>query len=184
MRSTADGIAFKGNEVGCRQASGDATLAIGKEFKQVLKRLDPIATRPMTGAWKNWPGNRTMDTLWAEQVVDVYGVNYFSPSGYDSFHNSSPGTPMVASEHCSCTSDRTPFANATAGMKGTYSAWPCIKDCWEPVANRSFVQGLFDWTGYEKKISEGKPFLPENLLEDTVGLLRPPFLSHCVAPLK
>lgn len=137
------------NEVGCRQATGDATLAIGKGFKQVLQELDPVATRPMTGAWKNWPGNGTVDTLWAEHVVDVYGVNYFSPSGYDSFHNSSPAVPMVASEHCSCQSDRTPFANSTMGLKGAYSAWPCIKDCWEPVANRSFVQGLFDWTGFD-----------------------------------
>ena len=57
--------------------------------------------------------------------------------------------PMVASEHCSCQSDRTAFANASDRILGAEASWSCIKNCWEPVAARSFVQGLFDWTGFD-----------------------------------
>ena len=56
---------------------------------------------------------------------------------------------MVASEHCSCQSDRTAFANASDRILGAEASWSCIKNCWEPVAARSFVQGLFDWTGFD-----------------------------------
>ena len=76
------------NEVGCKQATGDATLAAGKAFKAVLRQLDPIATRPTTGAWKNWGhGNASMDVLWGETVVDVSGWNCTSGSGHDAYHN-------------------------------------------------------------------------------------------------
>ena len=137
------------NEGGCKQASGDATLAVGKAFKAVIAQHDPVATRPMTGAWKTWGyNNASMDILWGTEVVDVSGWNYMSPLAYDTYHNATH-RPMVASEHCSCQSDRTAFPNASARVRGAAASWPCIKDCWEPVANRSFVQGLFDWAGFD-----------------------------------
>ena len=137
------------NEIGCKQATGDATLAVGKAFKDVLRQNDPIATRPMTGAWKTWGyGNSSMDILWGTTVVDVSGWNYMSAAGYDAYHNST-GLPMVASEHCSCQSDRATFPNSSTHLLGGAASWSCIKNCWEPVATRSFVQGLFDWTGFD-----------------------------------
>ena len=35
------------NEVGCRQATGEATLQIGGVFRHVVETLDPIARRPV-----------------------------------------------------------------------------------------------------------------------------------------
>ena len=137
------------NEIGCDQFSGDATIAAGVKYKQILAGLD---SRPMTGAWKGYKDgdqNQTVDDMWAADVVGVYGKNYGNGEFYDAFHAAHPTAPMVASEHCSCLSDRTAFGNQTERILDSYSSWPCVQNCWEPVATRPFMQGLFDWTGFD-----------------------------------
>jgi hypothetical protein len=140
------------NEIGCTQLTGDATIAVGVKYKNLLAGLD---RRPMTGAWKGFyntqipQGNSTVDEMWARQVVGVYGKNYGYGGFYDDFHNANPTVPILASEHCSCTSDRAAFANATTGILDSFHSWGCIQNCWQPVATREFMEGLFDWTGFD-----------------------------------
>eukprot|EP01052_Picozoa_sp_SAG31_P037387 SAG31_NODE_4820_length_2931_cov_2.018008_5_plen_111_part_00 len=85
---------------------------------------------------------------WAEQVTDMFGLNY-NYAQYDPFHKQYPNTPFISSESCSCTSDRDYEINATDALLGPEHAWSCIKDCWQPIATRDWVQGSFDWTGPE-----------------------------------
>ena len=73
---------------------------------------------------------------------------------YDAFHAARPDTPFISSESCSCTSDRNLGVNASAAHIGVAHAWPCLKDCWQPVATRSWVQGSFDWTGFDYRGEE------------------------------
>ena len=63
------------------------------------------------------------------------------------FHKQFPKIPFISSESCSCTSDRDYQVNDTEALIGAQSSWSCIKDCWQPIATREFVQGSFDWTG-------------------------------------
>jgi beta-galactosidase/beta-glucuronidase len=136
------------NEMGCKQLSGNTTLQVGLRFRDIIKRLDP--SRPVAGAWSG--GSSTRGVLsplageWGRTVCDVMGVNY----AYDDlpqYHAMWPSTPLISSESCSCTSDRTYEINDSRALIGAYHAWSCIKDCWAPMANESFVQGSFDWTG-------------------------------------
>ena len=142
-------------EIGCEQATSDATIAAGVEFKKILRTLDPVT--PLTGAWKGYTvtgkANATTDRLWGTKIVDVYGKNYGNGQFYDALHNSTPSLPIVASEHCSCSSDRAPFPNATAHLLGEVASWSCVQSCWQPVATREFVEGFFDWTGERENAS-------------------------------
>jgi hypothetical protein len=142
-------------EIGCEQATSDATIAAGVEFKKILRTLDPVT--PLTGAWKGYTvtgkANATTDRLWGTKIVDVYGKNYGNGQFYDALHNSTPSLPIVASEHCSCSSDRAPFPNATAHLLGEFASWSCVQSCWQPVATREFVEGFFDWTGERENAS-------------------------------
>ena len=79
---------------------------------------------------------------WAEQVTDMFGLNY-NYEQYDPFHKQYPKTPFISSESCSCTSDRDYEINATDALLGPEHAWSCIKDCWQPIATRDWVQGSF-----------------------------------------
>ena len=139
------------NEIGCEQATSDVTISAGVAFKAALHALDD--TRPMTAGWKGYTVagamNMTTETLWTTKVVDVYGKNYGNGDFYDALHNETPATPLLASEHCSCNSDRAAFANASDGILGPSRAWGCLGSCWQPVATRPFVQGLMAWTGFD-----------------------------------
>ena len=75
-----------------------------------------------------------------------YNYNY---DLLDKFHAHDPEKPLISSESCSCTSDRAPEVNATRGLLGALNAWSCIRDCWQPIAERDFVMGSFDWTGFD-----------------------------------
>ena len=138
------------NEVGCEQATSEATIAVGIVFKKLLRTLDPV--RPMTAAWKGYTiggQNKTTDVLWASRVVDVYGKNYGNGAFYDTLHNTTSGLPMIASEHCSCSSDRAQSPNSSSRLLGEFASWSCVQQCWEPVAVRPFVEGFMSWTGFD-----------------------------------
>ena len=70
------------------------------------------------------------------------------------FHKQFPKIPFISSESCSCTSDRDYQVNDTEALIGAQSSWSCIKDCWQPIATREFVQGSFDWTGPSSPLTE------------------------------
>jgi len=136
------------NEWGCMQDTMETTVRVGGEFRDILKKLDP--TRPISGAWN---GDVSGAVQWGKHVVDIGGINY----NYDSFdpvHAQLPDQPMISSESCSCTSDRSPTVNLSLGIIGPYNAWSCIRDCWAPIAARAFVMGSFDWTGFDYRGEE------------------------------
>lgn len=135
------------NEEGCVLSEDNVTLEVGKRFRGIVKDLD--RSRPISGAWSNGVGYKdlALGHQWAEQVIDVFGLNYDVGSTYDSFHQQFPKIPFISSESCSCTSDRDYQANDTEALIGAQASWSCIKDCWQPIATREFVQGSFDWTG-------------------------------------
>ena len=136
------------NEWGCVQLDDTVTLSIGQEFMSLIKKLDP--SRPISGAWADWvrPNGEELGWQWSESNTDIMGYNY-EPAEYDKFHEKYPKKPLISSESCSCTSDRSYVINDTETLLGAQHAWSCIKDCWQPVAERSFVMGSFDWTGFD-----------------------------------
>jgi beta-galactosidase len=136
------------NEWGCQQFEGDVTINIGVKFREIVKTLDP--TRPISGAWN---GDLVTGGLWGSKVCDIMGINY-NYGAYDPFHQSYPTIPIISSESCSCTSDRSYYVNTTDAIIGPYNAWSCIRDCWQPVATRPFVIGSFDWTGFDYRGEE------------------------------
>jgi len=135
------------NEWGCEQFDKNVTIKIGLKFRDVVKELD---NRPISGAWN---GDLSTGEAWGSQVVDIMGINY-NYQNYDPFHTALPTIPLISSESCSCMSDRNNAANATDALVGPFNAWPCIMQCWQPVATRSFVIGSFDWTGFDYRGEE------------------------------
>ena len=82
-------------------------------------------------------------------VLDIQGINY-NYGQYDPYHKAHPSQPIISSESCSCTSDRGEYAsNATTGHVSAYTS--CVWGCWQPVAERKFVIGSMDWTGFDYK---------------------------------
>ena len=124
------------NEFGCQQHDENTTLAIGVRFREIIKRFDP--SRPISGAWSGGSSQSALAYAWSQQVVDMMGINY-APGSYDPFHQAFPKTPLISSESCSCTSDRTYEVNDAEALIGSYHAWSCIKDCWQPVAERESI---------------------------------------------
>ena len=142
------------NEEGCILSEDNVTLEVGKRFRAIVKNLD--RSRPISGAWSNGIGYKdlALGHQWAEQVTDVFGLNYDVGRTYDSFHQQFPKIPFISSESCSCTSDRDYQVNDTEALIGVQASWSCIKDCWQPIATREFVEGSFDWTGFDYRGEE------------------------------
>ena len=59
------------NEYGCVLSEYNVTLTIGKKFRGIIKDLDK--SRPISGAWN---GDMKLGLMWAEQVTDMFGLNY------------------------------------------------------------------------------------------------------------
>lgn len=136
------------NEWGCEQLSNDITVRTGIMFREVLKRLD--LTRPISGAWT---GDMTTGYKWATTVTDIMGINY-NYGAFPTFHQAYPTIPLISSESCSCTSDRSYLIDANQSLIGAYHAWSCIRDCWAPIATNKYIQGSFDWTGFDYRGEE------------------------------
>eukprot|EP00937_MAST-01D_sp_MAST-1D-sp2_P006769 g6769.t1 len=138
------------NEYGCKQEPAgippmNGTLATGQRFIDLIKRLD--STRAVSGAWSG--GDDADGFRWSQlDGLDVMGFNY-DYAVYDKFHAAFPDKPLISSESCSCHADRSSAVNSTLGLLGEFTAWPCIRDCWQPTAQRAFVAGSFDWTGFD-----------------------------------
>ena len=59
------------NEFGCVLSEANVTLEIGKRLRGIIKDLDK--SRPISGAWN---GDMQLGLQWAEQVTDMFGLNY------------------------------------------------------------------------------------------------------------
>jgi hypothetical protein len=126
-------------------------LNTGKKFRKIIKDLDK--TRPISGAWSGGSSLTALAGQWGEEVCDMMGINY-AYSSLPKYHEAHPSTPLISSESCSCTSDRTYLINDTRALIGAFHGWSCIRDCWAPIANGSFIQGSFDWTGFDYRGEE------------------------------
>lgn len=167
------------NEYGCVLSEYNVTLTIGQKFRKIIKDLDK--SRPISGAWN---GDMKLGLMWAEQVTDMFGLNY-NYNAYDGFHKQFPKTPFISSESCSCTSDRDYEINATDALLGPEHAWSCIKDCWQPIATRDWVQGSFDWTGFDYRGEESPTKWPATnshfgVVDEAGQLLCP--ICLCISP--
>ena len=135
------------NEGGCME--GDANGGnVGKMFKDVIYRIDNVDTRPVSAA---------MNSHWGDAlspVLDIQGINY-NENQYDPYHKANPNQPIVSSEnHIGETARGEYVSNATAGHSSSYDN---VSSAWIPVYQRSFVAGVFFWTGFDYK-GEPKPY--------------------------
>eukprot|EP01084_Bolivina_argentea_P265984 451013_1 len=131
------------NEGGCMEGSANGA-AVGKMFEAIIHRIDNVNTRPVSAA---------MNGDWGDSlsgVLDIQGINYHYEQ-YDPYHSSHPTQPIISSESCSCTTSRGEYSNdnATTGHVSAFTS--CVWTCWQPVAQRKFVIGSMDWTGFDYK---------------------------------
>eukprot|EP01084_Bolivina_argentea_P265989 451018_1 len=130
------------NEGGCMEGSSDGA-AVGKMFEAIIRRIDNVIDRPISAA---------MNADWGDSlstVLDIQGINY-NYGQYDSYHKAHPQQPIISSESCSCTSDRGEYVSSSStGHVSAYTS--CVWSCWQPVAQRQFVIGSMDWTGFDYK---------------------------------
>lgn len=76
------------NEYGCVLSEYNVTLTIGKKFRGIIKDLDK--SRPISGAWN---GDMKLGLMWAEQVTDMFGLNY---------NYQQCALPPATTRHCCC----------------------------------------------------------------------------------
>jgi len=131
------------NEGGCMEGSANGGN-VGKMFESIIHRIDNVNTRPVSAA---------MNADWGDAlsgVLDIQGINY-NYGQYDSYHKNHTEQPIISSESCSCTTDRGEYSNdnSTTGHVSAYSS--CVWGCWQPVAQRKFIIGSMDWTGFDYK---------------------------------
>jgi hypothetical protein len=78
-------------------------MASGLRFRSLVKALDPTRAITILGV-RSWHDPQIADA-WAEQVVDVFGINYNSWR-YDEVHAKHRNLPIIGSEDCNAKSDR------------------------------------------------------------------------------
>jgi len=138
--STCNEEGHQGTELARRQ---------GAAIRDVIRRWD--GTRPVTSAMNQ----RQMWGKGLSLVEDVQGTNY-NPEGYDEFHQSHPGMPMVSTESHSTTTTRGIYwTDTTAGFCSNYNDH--TQYCWWMAATRPFVSGTFVWTGFDYR-GEPSPY--------------------------
>lgn len=136
------------NEVGCRNESS------AKDFRTVAKLWDP--TRPVT---QNHHGSKT-----STQYLDVQGFSHKGTKDFTDFHTAYPKKPIVASECCSCMSQRgidqdvcphPKDGGCTGGPKvpeGVFynnNIGKCTSDQVIRSDSLDYVSGTFIWSGFD-----------------------------------
>jgi len=136
------------NEAGCMEGNTDGQR-VANNFNAIIHQYD--RTRPISAAMNGGWGTGISNAL------DIQGINY-NYGQYDTYHTSHPQQPMTGSETASCTCARGIYVtNSTAGHKDVYSADSCAKTWWTSVAQRSWIEGGFAWTGFDYK-GEPSPY--------------------------
>jgi beta-galactosidase len=143
------------NEWGCTPSyDPNLTMANALTFKSIVRHADP--TRPVTGAW-DWadvPDVGALTTRWANEVVDVFGMNYHAQY-YQDVHAEFPNISVIGSETCWGESDRTwGPPNESAAILAQRDVWPLMSDCRNHSDNTSFLMGTFIWTGFDYRGEE------------------------------
>ena len=119
-------------------------------FKAMMDTVHQYdTTRPvssaMNGGWFD-PGFAT--------VEDLLGINY-GLGNSDKFHQLHPTMPIFGSETASTLTTRGEYADDKADA--WVSSYNMTDGSWQDIANRPFVAGSFDWTGFDYK-GEPSPY--------------------------
>jgi len=154
---------------------------MARTMARLVKELDP--SRPITAAMNSG----ILDDAGVANVVDVMGINYSQPS-YDPFHQKRPAKPIVSSENdCAFstrgvyeTSERTKYFDS---YDRHHAPWgECARKSWKEIASRSFVSGIFIWTGFDYR-GEPSPYEWPCIsshwgIMDTCGFAKDSFYLH------
>ena len=135
-----------GNEEHTIQGT-DVGARIVRTMKHVVKRLDPtrLVTTAMNGSWGSA----------VSLINDVQGCNYIRCGNVDRFHEDYPEHPILATETGSTLCTRGIYANdEEKGYVNAYGTtlpgWgSTAEDMWRFWADRSYVAGVFVWTGID-----------------------------------
>jgi beta-galactosidase len=159
-------------------AQGRATA---KRLIQAIKKLDN--TRFITAAMN---GGFLEDEGFAD-VLDITGFNY-NIGDYDPFHKKHPRQPMIGSENnCTFSTRGVYFTDNARQIISSYdeekASWGhTIRETWKAVNTRSYVMGLFVWTGFDYR-GEPTPFAWPSINShwgamDTCGFPKDGFYLH------
>lgn len=136
-----------------------AGKAIARSMKRVVDAED--GTRPISGGM-----NGPLEFEGAVEVIDVMGFNYLQ-YGYDDFHRLFPQIPIVGSETASHLTGRGEAVNVTndevlhrsafgrqestpdASVVNLHSWSATPGETWRRIAERPFVAGGYQWTGFD-----------------------------------
>lgn len=143
------------NEVGCSNPDKSAPTEPSLEFKNAVEDND--GTRAVTGnmciGWGNCPNmNQFISGLNMSFELDVQGFSHVSNTDFEQFHAAWPLKPLVASECCSCETqrgeDQDLAHNASTVYFSNFNA-----DCQQEQTNYAlslpYVAGTFVWTAFD-----------------------------------
>jgi beta-galactosidase len=130
--------AIQGTDVGAR---------IAATMKRLVRRLDP--TRPVTLAMNGAWGSQV------SQIMDVQSCNYIACGDADKFHSDFSDQPMIGSETASTLSTRGIYEDDEKrgyvnAFGTTVPSWGASAEAsWRFWTSRSFVGGVFVWSGFD-----------------------------------
>ncbi len=154
------------NEPGCNNNDKSAPTQPSFDFKSVTYEID--GTRPVTGNMcVNWGSCPDLDQFLSGRnnnmsgILDVQGFSHVSDSVFQQYHSVWPDKPLVASECCSCETQRgedddlTPVpSRGDWGKDGNtvfYSNFniDCVQQQTQYSNGLDFVSGTFVWTAHD-----------------------------------
>jgi beta-galactosidase len=133
----------------CNEEFGIQATKYGeKVFRALMHEVHKYdRTRPITCAMNGgYPHGFT-------HVENLQGINY-NPPAYAWMHKLLPNLPIFGSEIGSTCSDRGVLASSKSkGLVSQYTMHPgwaqYAWDTWKPIATQKFVEGGFNWTGFD-----------------------------------
>jgi beta-galactosidase len=128
---------------------------VTQTMQTLAQRLDPSRrdTMAISGGWG----------VGSSISLDVMGFNYSTHGDTDAYHRQFPDKPSVATEDASTFSTRGVYVEDPNHQHLTaYDVnkpdWGLLaEDSWKHYASRSYVAGLFQWTGFDYR-GEETPF--------------------------
>jgi beta-galactosidase len=136
--------------------SNEKGTRIAETMQRLARRLDP--TRRFTAAISGGWGQGTSVS------IDVMGFNYYTHGNTDQFHKQFPNKPSVATEDASTFSTRgiyfeDPDHQHLTAYDVNKPDWGILaEESWSHYAPRTYVAGLFEWTGFDYR-GEETPFV-------------------------
>jgi hypothetical protein len=133
------------NEAGCSGATQPAL-----DFKLVAEAEDGSRATTMNYFWRDVEVSPN-----ASAIIDLQGFSHDGGGGFDAFHARYPEKPLVASECCSCESQRGEDSdinhNTTGNGTVTHTSFTqsCTASQSQVSNGRAFVAGTYVWTAHE-----------------------------------